>query len=373
MNKIAKRVIEASGGPADGTLDRFRGCLLGGAVGDALGAPVEFLSRAEILEQYGPAGVAGYAPAYGGLGRITDDTQMTLFTAEGLLQGWQSGCEDGSGSLVQATRRAYLNWLQTQEADAAPAPVLDAVPVASRLLQQGELYSRRGPGETCLASLRAARASDAPVENDRKGCGGLMRVAPAGLFFWRPLQACSPRPAFRLAAELAGLTHGHPTGQLAAGVLAVLVLSLVDGMRLPQALAIAKQILASQPGHEETLRAIEHAECLARSPIRRPEAIAALGEGWLAEEALAIAVYCALVSQAFEEGVVLAVNHDGDSDSTGAITGQLLGALHGVEAIPPQWLEPLELRALISETADQLHGYWSKSSDEAPRPVATAP
>src|SRR6056297_1756487 len=369
MNKMAERVTEESGEALDGPLGRFRGCLLGGAVGDALGAPVEFMSRTEILEQYGPAGIAGYAPAYGGLGRITDDTQMTLFTAEGLLQGWQSGCEAGSESLVQATRRAYLHWLHTQE----PDPGLDGARVASRLLRRSELHSQRGPGETCLASLRAARASDAPVENDRKGCGGLMRVAPAGLFFWRPLQACSPRPAFRLAAELAGLTHGHPTGQLAAGVLAVLVLSLVDGMRLPQALAIAKQILASQPGHEETLRAIEHAECLARSPIRRPEAIAALGEGWLAEEALAIAVYCALVSQAFEEGVVLAVNHDGDSDSTGAITGQLLGAMHGVEAIPPQWLEPLELRALISEMADQLHGYWARGSGEPPRPVATAP
>lgn len=369
MNKIAETVAETTGAALDQPLSRFRGCLLGGAVGDALGAPVEFMSRAEILAQFGPAGISAYAPAYGGLGRITDDTQMTLFTAEGLLHGWQVGCREGSESLVQTTQRAYLHWLQTQEED----PGLPALPNGSRLLRHQELHSRRGPGDTCLASLRAARNSGEPVENDRKGCGGLMRVAPAGLFFWRPQEACSLRPAFRLGAELAGLTHGHPTGQLTAGVLAVLVLALADGMRLSQALLAAEKILATQPGHEETLRAIEHAESLARSPIRRPEAIAALGQGWLAEEALAIAVYCALVARDFEEGVMLAVNHDGDSDSTGAITGQLLGTLHGVQAIPPQWLEPLELRELISETADELYGYWIKTPGDSPGAAATAP
>src|SRR5690606_6418819 len=74
---------------------RFLGCLLGGAVGDALGAPVEFMKRAEILRRFGPKGITQYAPAYGGLGRITDDTQMTLFTAEGLIRGWVRDCFKG--------------------------------------------------------------------------------------------------------------------------------------------------------------------------------------------------------------------------------------------------------------------------------------
>ena len=66
--------------------DRVRGCLLGGAVGDALGTLVEFLSLDEIRQRFGPQGVTGYEPAYGRRGAITDDTQMTLWTAEGLLR-----------------------------------------------------------------------------------------------------------------------------------------------------------------------------------------------------------------------------------------------------------------------------------------------
>src|SRR5690606_25651288 len=74
---------------------RFLGCLLGGAVGDALGAPVEFMNRASILKSFGPNGITQYASIYGGLGTITDDTQMTLFTAEGLLRAWVRGCFKG--------------------------------------------------------------------------------------------------------------------------------------------------------------------------------------------------------------------------------------------------------------------------------------
>ena len=94
--------------------DRFLGCLLGGAVGDALGAAVEFKSRAATLEIFGPDGITEYAPIYGGLGHITDDTQMTLFTAEGLLRGWVRGCLKGITSYSSVTAHAYKRWLYTQ-------------------------------------------------------------------------------------------------------------------------------------------------------------------------------------------------------------------------------------------------------------------
>lgn len=333
--------------------DRFRGCLLGGAVGDALGAPVEFMSHAEILDRFGPTGITGFAPAYGGLGRITDDTQLTLFTAEGLLEGWASGCTEGSACVVRATHRAYLRWLRTQDEN-PDACAGDDAPPEGWLLGHRRLHSRRGPGPTCLTALQTAGEPGTPADNDRKGCGGVMRVAPVGLFLWRPTMANSYRPAFALASQLAGLTHGHPTGQLAAGVLAVLVQALLDDLSLEAALAGGKEILASHPGHEETLSLLEQAEMLARSDLPRAAAVTALGQGWLAEEALAIAVYCALVAESFTDGVVLAVNHDGDSDSTGAIAGHLLGARHGAQAIPSEWLEVLELGDVIADVADRL-------------------
>jgi ADP-ribosyl-[dinitrogen reductase] hydrolase len=95
---------------------RIRGCLLGGAVGDALGAPVEFLSLAEIRRRFGPDGIRDYAHAYGRLGAITDDTQMTLFTAEGLLRAWVRGTVKGLYHPPGVIHHAYLRWLVTQGA-----------------------------------------------------------------------------------------------------------------------------------------------------------------------------------------------------------------------------------------------------------------
>jgi ADP-ribosylglycohydrolase len=336
---------------------RFLGCLLGGAVGDALGAPVEFMRRSEILRRFGPEGITRYALAYGGLGTITDDTQMTLFTAEGLIRGWVRGCFRGITSYPAVTARAYLRWLETQGERSVCEPDARNRRERGWLVQQRALHNRRAPGNTCLAALRAMESWGDPARNDSKGCGGVMRVAPVGLFGWRLREHASAEETFRLGVELAGLTHGHPTGVLTAGVLAVLVRALTDGAALPDALADAKTILRAQDRHEETLHAIEQAEALAASGTPHEQAIAQLGEGWVAEEALAISLYCALVAQGFRQGVVLAVNHDGDSDSTGSITGNLLGTLLGVEAIPAEWLEPLELRAVIIELAQDLYAF----------------
>jgi ADP-ribosylglycohydrolase len=343
---------------------RFRGCLLGGAAGDALGAPVEFMTRAEILECFGAGGIADYAPAYGGIGTITDDTQMTLFTGEGLLRAWLRGTSKDVASYPAVVARAYLRWLHTQGIRPAwHADVISDKP--GWLYQQAALHSRRAPGNTCLSALESMMKLGKPARNDSKGCGGVMRVAPAGLFAWRHPDQRTPRYAFALGTELAALTHGHPSGSLTGGVLAALIHELAGGARLPVALAAAKACLCAHPDHEETLLAIMHAEQLAGSGVAHEDAIARLGEGWVAEEALAISIYCALVAGDFRQGVVLAVNHDGDSDSTGAITGNLLGALLGEEAIPAQWLEPLELREVIAELADDLGAFpgWEVGTD----------
>ncbi|VVE46561.1 crystallin [Pandoraea cepalis] len=345
-------------------LNRFNGCLLGGAVGDALGAPVEFLSRAEILEAFGPQGITQYAPAYGGIGTITDDTQMTLFTAEGLLRAWVRGITRGIGNHSGVVARAYLRWLQTQGGQ----PSRDLASASDQLgwlFQHEALHSRRAPGNTCLSALQAMRELRKPASNNSKGCGGVMRIAPVGLY------ACSRRwtaeRTFKLGTELAAITHGHPTGSLTGGVLAVLVHQLALGAPLPEALARAQACLRTQPGNEETLQSIQQAEELAVSDMAPEDAIACLGEGWVAEEALAVSIYCALVARDFQHGIVLAVNHDGDSDSTGAITGNLLGVQLGMETIPAEWLEPLELREVITEVADDLVAFrqWDIGIDTA--------
>jgi ADP-ribosylglycohydrolase len=195
-----------------------------------------------------------------------------------------------------------------------------------------------------------------------------MRAAPIGLYGWR--LKLEPREIFRLGTALGALTHGHPTGSLTSGALAVLISFLLDDVSLPDALSRTKCLLREAPAHEETLRAIERAEDLAASRSEPGLAIARIGEGWIAEEALAVSIYCALVATDFRQGVILAVNHDGDSDSTGSITGNLLGATHGIKAIPAGWLEQLELRLVISTVAEDLFQFPTWLTEATPEHAA---
>ena len=327
--------------------DRFRGCLLGGAVGDALGAPVEFMTAAMILQRFGSRGITDFADAYGGIGTITDDTQLTLFTAEGLLHGWIRG----EGDFARTGARAYLRWMKTQ----GEPPPLD-IDEPGWLVGSRELHHRRAPGAACLAALRSMRVLGAPAENSSKGCGGVMRVAPVGLFAAALDRAGEPFDAWRWGAELAALTHGHPTGVLSAAAFALMIREIALGQPLEQSLGIVREALAGTRDGGEVLLALDHAQRLADdgSAMEPSEAVARLGQGWIAEEALAIAVYVTLVARDYRHGVILAVNHGGDSDSNGAIAGNLLGALYGVAQIPVEWLVRLELRSVIEAIADDL-------------------
>jgi ADP-ribosylglycohydrolase len=334
--------------------DRIAGCLLAGAAGDALGAPVEFLSLGEIRRRYGPGGIRDLDRAYGRVGAITDDTQMTLFTADGLLRARvareEAGPGDGGGAGDPRpfVHRAYLRWLVTQG---------DTVAAQRRgpdgwLFALDDLHHRRGPGNTCLTALSSgAMGTRDHALNHSKGCGGVMRAAPAGL-----VSADDP---FALGCDVAAITHSHPTGFLAAGALALLVQRILHGDTLPAALRHALHRLAREPDHDETTAALRGAMDLALGVAASAETVERLGEGWIAEEALAIAVFCALVHPTdLEAALVLAANHSGDTDSTAAITGNLMGALLGRDAIPARWLDPLELRDAIEQlAADLATGY----------------
>jgi ADP-ribosylglycohydrolase len=282
---------------------------------------------------------------------ITDDTQMTLFTAEGLLRAHVRGRMCGLTTHAGVTDHAYLRWLETQGVKAKYGIGHDGW-----LWGVEALHHRRAPGNTCLSALMAKEGFGDAAVNDSKGCGGVMRVAPAGLFAWHFRNGDrGAEQVFDLGAELAGLTHGHPSGQWPAGVFALLVMRALEGIPLREALEEAKRLLRTKDRHQETLNALLMAEALAASGVEPSAAkVETLGAGWVAEEALAISVYCALVARDFEHGVSLAVNHGGDSDSTGAITGNLLGAVSGVEAIPGRWVDAVELREEIESIADDL-------------------
>lgn len=336
--------------------DKVLGSILGGAVGDALGGPVEFLPIEEIRQRFGPQGTLDYARAYGGLGKITDDTQMTLFTMDGLIRAHVAKRRGDEVDLVAVLQHAYQRWLHTQGVPwqrAGGAFAREREP-DGWLVGNPELFDRRAPGVTVMAALTAfadgapSPSPDRPL-NDSKGCGAVMRAAPFALW------SADPHEVFAAAAITGALTHGHPSGYLSAGAHAVIVRQILDGAGLAAAVDTARTELATWPGHEETDRALAGAVELAGRGRPSPETIAdRLGGGWVGEEALAIGLCAALVAEDLADGLLLAVNHSGDSDSTGSICGNLLGAWHGTSAIPGRWLDGLELRRVTEQLTDDL-------------------
>ena len=329
---------------------RVRGCLLGGAIGDALGAPVEFLSTQRIRERFGDAGLADLVetPAL-----ITDDTQMTLFTVEGMIRA-SVRADRGVCHPPSVVYRAYLRWLATQQLSEPPAAV------SGWLASHQFLYARRAPGNACLSGLESGRMGTPadPVNPDSKGCGAVMRSAPFGLH-----PRVTAGEAFEMGVECAVLTHGHPSGYLAAGALAAMVNGLVNtDLELVAAVELALSLLRERPHHEEVTAALEGALFADRDAT--PETVERLGAGWVAEEALAIGVYAALAHPTdVRRALLVAVNHSGDSDSTGSICGNALGAWHGENALPADWVFPLEGRATILELADDLALEYLHGSD----------
>lgn len=348
--------------------DRIRGSLIGGAIGDALGYPVEFIySFEEIQKRYGERGIMRLdtkqhwleAAEQAGKAVVSDDTQMTLFTANGLLNAKQR-----KDRYKYCICSAYIEWYLTQIGKKSPKYRdcwISDVP---------ELNHRRAPGNTCMSALDEIYRGKDPMNNS-KGCGGMMRIAPIPLYA-SVQDRMSIEEADLLAAEAAEVTHQHPLGYISAALMSHVIYRLALDIKPSQKSMkryimegvdwIRKQYKAYHNDVERMAELAERAIFLSDSAMTDLENIGRLGEGWIGEEALAIALYCALRHfDSFEDAMIASVNHGGDSDSTGAVTGNILGAAIGYEAIPQYYKEDLEMHDLILHMADDLyHGEITK-------------
>ena len=342
--------------------DRIRGSLIGGAIGDALGYPVEFIySFEEIQKRYGERGITRldtnqhWLPKKKQVGKavVSDDTQMTLFTANGLLNAKKQGI-----LLKYGICGAYIEWYLTQIGMKSPKYRdcwISDVP---------ELNHRRAPGNTCMSSLDDIYRGKDPVNNS-KGCGGVMRIAPIPLYA-TVQDRMSIEEADHLAGDAAEITHQHPLGYISAALMSHVIYRLAldieptqDGMKryiMEGVAEMRNQYKAYHNDVERMAELTERAIFLLDNGKTDLENIGRLGEGWTGEEALAIALYCALKHfDSFEDAMIASVNHGGDSDSTGAVTGNILGAAIGYEAIPQFYKDDLEMHDLILHMADDLY------------------
>lgn len=362
--------------------DKIRGSLMAGAAGDALGYTVEFMSRNAIIKRYGKDGITSFE-LEGDLARVSDDTQMTLFTANSMLMGITRGMMRGVGGLPENyVELGYLDWYYTQTGIGSSGP-------HTWLRDLPRMAHRRAPGNTCLSACEAL-LNQREVSNNSKGCGGIMRVAPMGLLMaGYNVRGEEPYDEARTAwagGEMARCTHKHPLGFLPAAALTNLVHNLAklptqEGINKFHFIArnathILNDIYKGEFEHDKkimqdlTMRALE----LAEGHLDDAAAIALLGEGWTGEEAWAIAVYCA--ARHIDDparAIIAAVNHDGDSDSTGSVTGNIVGAIYGYRFLEEHHLfcprhrslaSTLELSDIILTLADDLTtsciiGEWS--------------
>lgn len=340
--------------------DKIRGSLIGGAIGDALGYPVEFIDSFKgIQSQYGERGITRLEVRWTetdavsiGKAVVSDDTQMTLFTANGLLNAPILGIEPKF-----AICRAYLEWLETQTGQhkgKAECWIRD-IP---------ELNCRRAPGNTCITSLRDIKKGRDPINNS-KGCGGVMRVAPVPLYAAVD-NRMSVTDAALLAGDAAEITHQNPLGFIPAALVSHVIYRLMldeapskltlEGY-IREGMKSMEKLYPQYPADVKCMGELcQKAITLADNSSSDLENIETIGEGWTGEETLAIALYCCIRHfDCFEDAMIAAVNHGGDSDSTGAVTGNILGAVVGYEAIPQFFKDDLELHDVILHMADDIY------------------
>jgi ADP-ribosylglycohydrolase len=338
--------------PAD-FATRVHGTLMGGALGDTFGYLVEFDSLADIAAKYGKAGLVDLSQADGPV-HFSDDTQMTLYSLDGLLEVLE-WANDGVGADLNACQwLSYLRWLKTQ---GIPASGKAPEPQPRWIDHQSVLHHQRHPGNACLTGLATGEmgTSFRPLNLESKGCGTVMRSAPYGLLPNIPAETI-----YKISSDAASLTHGHPSARQSAGAFSWLIHGLaVGGLGLREAAESARdRAVAEKNADADLLARLDAAITLSThdgAPLSGASLTDALGLGWVAEEALAVALYSVLATapasvspvEHFLAAMRLAANHDGDSDSTASIAGNILGAHYGEAALPPAWLQLAEAPQLI--------------------------
>lgn len=304
-------------------LDAFKGCVMGHAIGDALGHPVEFLDRRTIIEKYGELGaVTSFQPPTSmPAGSFTDDTQMALAIMEALI-------DVGDKSLPLIMDKIAANFI---------------------LWERDKTTYLRAPGNTCLSGVKLLQQGlhwSESGQNNSKGCGTAMRTPPIGLAYLNNI-----RKLFAVAKYSSEMTHGNSAA--AAGGIAVaygvsLAVRQTPVNKWPELMADIIKPVCQQTSHY--IRSVP--ESLALEEWR---AVEKLGKGWTADEAVGVALHAFLRGKNnFTKVMDLAVNHDGDSDSTGCIAGAWYGAFHGVSKLPPDLVRDVEDSDLLMQKADKL-------------------
>lgn len=355
-------------------MDKFEGAIIGCALGDAFGYPLMGLSFDEICGTFEKCGARELAVSRKTKTALfTEATQMTLFTADGILWANNEHSAYENASVATYVFYSYQLWLYMQTktiADREYEWLFDKAknPNMSSLLKSKGLGKDRRLNDVNIDALLDVKGKAfgtlSKKLNDNTDCGAVKRVAPAGLFYGQ-----NSDMAFRMACDIGAITHSHPDGYLPCGVYAAIVAELLGDKPLDDAVNEAMALLASYPDNQNTYNALQKAVDLANDEDTAPlEGLEELGDGLSAISALAIAVYSAILHQTgFKNAVALAANHDGDSAACASITGGILGAWYGLKRLPKDWGRKVQYRTLLETVADVLYqgsGFAEEDGDD---------
>ncbi len=326
---------------------KMKGSMIAGALGDALGYAIEFHKESEIFSIYGKEGIQEFKLT-DGQALVSDDTQMSMFTANAMIVAKANNLD-----VIETIRESYIHWFYTQVKDYQYFENPQFF-----IMNEKRLYANRAPGGTCLSAIQ--QGCDGTIEkpiNRSKGCGGIMRIAPIAMAYDENTDS---KEIAMLCAKASALTHGHELGYIPSAYLGYLLHQLIHTNKEIELLHfetihVIDELFQNSIHKTYLFELLNKAYDLAQDHIDDLSAIHQLKEGWVAEETLAIALYCALKYQNdFKKAITTSVNHSGDSDSTGAVCGNILGAYLGYEQIPQEYLNHLEMKEVLLELIDQL-------------------
>lgn len=335
---------------------RFKRAVLGAAIGEALGTAISGDTWEEIRERHGDEGLTDYVPAGHPSGRAGSETQLLLFTLEGLIRAGVARYAHANVDPTRHVQHAHQRWLHTQHLSwprAAGEFLADAAAPDGWLVRERSLFHTRNPGRTMMRSLIAFAKGQQPIGtperpvSDSDDGAALSRALPAALWTSRPDEV------FDLGRRISALTHGNAATCLAAGTFAAICSELLNrGCEPAEAIDTGLGELTRNPGHESLTQRIAAARELAEHEPIPPDRInRELGDGWNSPEALGIGVYAALRAEGdFARGLRTAVNHSGNSAGCGAVCGALL-AFAATDGIDQSWVFELELREPLERIA----------------------
>jgi ADP-ribosyl-[dinitrogen reductase] hydrolase len=331
-----------------------------GALGDAFGYAIEFDSWSKIQSRHGPAGLLNWPLDASGRMAASDDTQMTLFAMEGLRQALANAPADPTAfadRVEAAASAAFLRWLGTQSANGPGAG-------GGGLAARREMFKRQAPGNTCLSALASIRDGRKAV-NQSKGCGAVMRAAPyaflAGSFGMSAVWDC--------AARQGALTHLHVDGWASGAALAWIIARAPRDLDALARAALEAADRAELEGASATAAKTRQAVDLRHEALNPQILCDVIGEGWVGEEALGVALWAALRTSSATDAIRLGANHRGDSDSTASIAGQLSACVWGLSPTERSALSLVDLGPAVEHEVAAL----DEALDEALDRVGAAP